>query len=88
MTCLLLGKDAESADLLARAHHEFLGRGVPERAARAAFWLAFYMMERGETAQASGWIGRARRLLVDCRARVRGTGLRAPPGRDSCPGRG
>jgi tetratricopeptide (TPR) repeat protein len=65
MTCLLLGKDTESADLLARAHHEFLGRGVPERAARAAFWLAFYMMERGETAQGSGWLGRARRLLID-----------------------
>jgi tetratricopeptide (TPR) repeat protein len=65
ITCSLLGLDAESADYLARAHHEFLGRAAPERAARAAFWLAFELMERGETARASGWIGRARRLLGD-----------------------
>jgi len=65
ITCSLLGLDVESADFLACAHHEFLGRDAPERAARAAFWLAFELMERGETARASGWIGRARRLLGD-----------------------
>jgi tetratricopeptide (TPR) repeat protein len=65
ITCSLLGLDGESADYLARAHHEFLGREAPERAARAAFWLAFDLMERGETARASGWIGRAKRLLSD-----------------------
>ena len=64
ITCSLLGLDGESTDYLARAHHEFLGREAPERAARAAFWLAFDLMERGETARASGWIGRARRLSV------------------------
>jgi serine/threonine protein kinase len=48
ITCSLLGLDAGSADYLTRAHHEFLGRDTPERAARAAFWLAFELMERGE----------------------------------------
>ncbi len=65
VTCMLLGRDAESAGYLARAYHAFLGSKAPERAARVAFWLVLDLLERGETAQASGWIGRARRLLGD-----------------------
>jgi DNA-binding CsgD family transcriptional regulator len=61
----LLGRDADSADIWARAHHEFLGRGDRERAARSAFWLAFGLLDRGELARGSGWIARARRLLDD-----------------------
>ncbi len=63
ITCLLLGRDAESTDCLARAQQGFLSREDPERAARCAFWLGYYLQERGEAAQASGWIARARRLL-------------------------
>ncbi len=63
ITCFLLGRDTESTDCLARAQQGFLGREAPERAARAAFWLGFYLQERGEPARASGWISRARRLL-------------------------
>jgi len=61
----LLGRDADSADIWARAHHEFLGRGDRERAARSAFWLAFGLLDRGELARGSGWIARAQRLLDD-----------------------
>ena len=34
----LVGRDADSFDIWARAHHEFLRRGDVERAARCAFW--------------------------------------------------
>ena len=63
VTCSMLGRDTESADSLARAYQGFIGRDAPERAARAAFWLVLDLMERGDVAQASGWIGRVRRLL-------------------------
>ena len=36
----LVGKDNDSADVWARAHHECLRRGDGVRAARCAFWLA------------------------------------------------
>jgi serine/threonine protein kinase len=68
VTCSMLGRDAESAGCLARAYQGFLGSAAPERAARAAFWLVLDLMERGEVAQASGWIGRVRRLFGDIRS--------------------
>lgn len=61
----LLAKDAESSDILARAHQLFLSRGNVERAARCAFWLAFELLNRGEHARGRGWAARARRLLDD-----------------------
>ncbi|HWC43778.1 MAG TPA: helix-turn-helix transcriptional regulator [Actinomycetota bacterium] len=61
----LTGRDAESADAWARAHHELLARGEPRRAARCAIWLGFGLLLRGETARASGWMARARRVLAD-----------------------
>ena len=67
VTCTMLGRDAESAGYLARAYHGFVRSSAPERAARAAFWLVLDLMERGEAAQASGWIGRVRRLFGDIR---------------------
>jgi DNA-binding CsgD family transcriptional regulator len=63
----LIGKDAESEDLLVRAHNEFLSHGDTKRAVRMAFWLGFSLQSRGETARGNGWISRARRLLDDCR---------------------
>ncbi len=59
----LIGKEAHAADLLARAHREFLEHQEPERAARCAFWLGFGLLEKGEIAQAGGWLARARRIL-------------------------
>jgi hypothetical protein len=40
----LLGRDADTAELLARAYRDHLGRGAVERAARCAFWLAFGLL--------------------------------------------
>jgi DNA-binding CsgD family transcriptional regulator len=59
----LTGKDAESGEALARAHQGYLGRGEIRRAARCAGWLSFVAQLRGDSAQASGWLSRARRLL-------------------------
>jgi hypothetical protein len=65
MAAHMLGRDGETGDLFARAHHEFLARGEIERAARAAIWLSFSLQTKGELAQGGGWIARARRLLED-----------------------
>ena len=61
----LVGRDADSFDIWARAHHEFLRRGDVERAARCAFWLAFVLLNKGELVRGGGWVARARRLLDD-----------------------
>lgn len=63
---LLIGKEAEGTDLLARTHQAFLSRGDKQPAARTAFWLGFRSLLNGETAKAGGWLGRARRLLDEC----------------------
>ncbi|MBA3318118.1 MAG: helix-turn-helix transcriptional regulator [Gemmatimonadales bacterium] len=59
----MVGRDTDSADLWARAHHEHRNRGDAERAVRCAFWLALGLFDRGEMARGAGWIARARRLL-------------------------
>jgi DNA-binding CsgD family transcriptional regulator len=61
----LVGRDADSDEVLARAHQEWLRLGDAERAARCAFWLAFGLLNRGELARGGGWVARARRLLDD-----------------------
>jgi DNA-binding NarL/FixJ family response regulator len=65
MAAYLMGRDADSDEVLARAHQEWLRLGGTERAARCAFWLAFGLLNRGELARGSGWLARARRLLDD-----------------------
>ena len=65
VTCTMLGRESESAGLLARAFQGYQRSDAPERAARAAVWLVLDLMERGDVAQASGWIARIRRLLTD-----------------------
>jgi DNA-binding NarL/FixJ family response regulator len=59
----LAGKETESADILARAHQGFLTQGKTQRAVRCAFWLGFMLLIIGESAQAGGWLSRARRLI-------------------------
>ena len=70
----LVGEDAACIDALTRAHHGFLERGQPNRAARCAVWITFAMFERPALqAQATGWVARARRLFeesaTDCAER-------------------
>jgi DNA-binding NarL/FixJ family response regulator len=63
ITAHLVGEDGVSAKSWERAHHGYLGDGEVARAARCAFWLAFGLFNRGEAAQAGGWLARAHRLL-------------------------
>ena len=61
----LVGRDADSDEVWARAHLEWLRLGAADRAARCGFWLAFRLLLRGEVARGGGWVARARRLLDD-----------------------
>jgi DNA-binding CsgD family transcriptional regulator len=59
----MLGLDDQQLDTLARAHHAHLRDGNRAGAVRAAFWLGVHLTIRGEIGRATGWIGRAQRLL-------------------------
>jgi DNA-binding CsgD family transcriptional regulator len=59
----LVGEDAHAAANWARAHHDLIGQGHVERAARWGFWLSLHMLLAGEMAQTTGWLARSQRLL-------------------------
>ena len=59
----LLGHMEDCLAALQRAEQLYAEGGDPRRAARCAFWLTFHYGSRGDLAQASGWFGRANRLL-------------------------
>ena len=61
----LVGRGEDSATLYERAIREYVAGGEVERAARCGYWLIFTLINRGEWARASGWLGRARRLIDD-----------------------
>jgi DNA-binding CsgD family transcriptional regulator len=61
----LTGRDQEMVRLLERAHQAYLDGGACAPAVRAAVWLAMRLFTLGEPARASGWVGRAQRLLED-----------------------
>jgi tetratricopeptide (TPR) repeat protein len=65
MAAYLLGRDEDYLKTLERAHRGLLDASENTRAARCAFWLGLRLMFRGEIGPATGWIGRARRL-VEC----------------------
>jgi DNA-binding CsgD family transcriptional regulator len=60
---LMLARDDEAVAVLERAHQGYLERGEPRRAARAAAWIGLNLATRGAVGPASGWFGRAQRLL-------------------------
>jgi DNA-binding NarL/FixJ family response regulator len=63
-TCaFMLGRDEESATWLERGHQRFLEAGEVRRAARCAAWIGLNFAARGLLGPASGWLGRAQRLL-------------------------
>lgn len=69
VTACLVGKDGEAVDVWARAHHEWLERNDPARAARCAFWPALWLLVIGDVAPGNGWLARARQVLdehLDC----------------------
>jgi hypothetical protein len=63
----MVGRDHDCEGAWMAAHHEWLRRGVGERAARCAFWHALGLFFRGDLAPAMGWVARGRRILQDGR---------------------
>jgi DNA-binding CsgD family transcriptional regulator len=61
----LTGQDDEYLKVLERVHRAHLEAGNPQRAARSAFWLGLRLVFRGEMGPATGWLGRARRLIEE-----------------------
>ena len=57
------GDEETSEALWEQAHAESMRGNEVERAARAVFWLALDLFNRGEWARASGWVARGLRLL-------------------------
>jgi DNA-binding CsgD family transcriptional regulator len=62
-TAYLGGRIPDAMLALQRAQQFHARQGDHRRAARSAFWLGFLLLGRGELAQGSGWLARARRLL-------------------------
>lgn len=59
----MLGRDDDCLSGLERAHHAYLDAGEAMRAVRCAFWVGMNLALRGEMGRATGWLGRAQRLL-------------------------
>ena len=65
-TCaFMLGREDESIAWLERAHHRHLETGEIRRAARSAIWVGLNLAAGGRIGPATGWLGRAQRLLED-----------------------
>jgi hypothetical protein len=66
----MLGLDDQQLAALTRAHRAHLRDGDRPGAVRTAFWLGVHLTLQGEIGRATGWLGRAQRLLghEGCRA--------------------
>jgi len=62
-SAFMIGHDDDFIGYLERAHHAHLNAGEAMRAVRCAFWVGINLALRGETSRASGWLGRAQRLV-------------------------
>ena len=58
----MLGR-RDDLESLERAYHLHLDAGEALRAARCAFWTGMVLSIRGEMSRATGWLGRAQRLV-------------------------
>jgi DNA-binding CsgD family transcriptional regulator len=69
----MLGRESEWGQIMERAHHAYLEGGDNLRAIRCAAWLGITLALRGEIGPATGWLGRAQRMLeregTDCAER-------------------
>lgn len=59
----LTARDEDMLTTQERVYHAWLKQGERLTAARAAFWLGFRLMVRGESGRASGWLSRSQRLV-------------------------
>lgn len=73
-TAYLVGEEHRLVELMGRAHRQAMKAGDASTAAQAAFWVAFGYFDRGQAAQARGWLHRGQAALES-----------AP---ESCPARG
>jgi ATP/maltotriose-dependent transcriptional regulator MalT len=63
ISAYMLGREDEWLQALERACRGYADSGDPRRAARCAFWIGTNLALRGEMGPATGWLGRAQRLL-------------------------
>ncbi|HEV2711986.1 MAG TPA: LuxR C-terminal-related transcriptional regulator [Gaiellaceae bacterium] len=63
VTAFMLGRDDNAVAYLERAHHQYLAGGEMLRAVHCAIWICLNLATRGEVGPATGWLGRAQRLL-------------------------
>jgi DNA-binding CsgD family transcriptional regulator/tetratricopeptide (TPR) repeat protein len=59
----MLGRVDEWIPLLERAHQRYAAEGEVLPAVRSAFWIGMNLALRGELGPATGWLGRAQRML-------------------------
>ena len=59
----MIGRDDDCLDGLERAYSVHLEAGEALRAVRCAFWVGLNLLRLGEMARATGWLGRAQRLI-------------------------
>jgi DNA-binding CsgD family transcriptional regulator len=59
----MIGRDEEWMQVLERAFQRHSEAGLVLRAARCAFWIGMNLALRGEMGPATGWLGRAQRLV-------------------------
>ncbi|HJQ27704.1 MAG TPA: hypothetical protein VJ827_00055, partial [Rubrobacter sp.] len=62
-SAFMIGRDDDFLGYLERAYHAYLDIGEAMRAVRCAFWVGINLALRGETSRATGWLGRAQRLV-------------------------
>jgi ATP/maltotriose-dependent transcriptional regulator MalT len=59
----MLGREDEWIRILEQAYQRYSEVGETRRAARCAFWIGTHLALRGEMGPATGWLGRAQRLV-------------------------
>jgi tetratricopeptide (TPR) repeat protein len=62
-SAFMLGRDDDCLSILKRAYNGHLDAGEAMRAVRCAFWVGMILALRGEMGHATGWLGRAQRLV-------------------------
>ena len=65
ISAYMLGREDEQLQILERASQRHAEDGECRPAARCAFWIGMQLALRGEMGPATGWLGRAQRLLQD-----------------------
>jgi ATP/maltotriose-dependent transcriptional regulator MalT len=65
ISAYMLGREDEQLQILERASQRHAEDGERRPAARCAFWIGMQLAMRGEMGPATGWLGRAQRLLRD-----------------------